>query len=81
MVILRSKWRSKWLLAGLLLLSFAPASWGEAKRGCDYYRERNCRPTQRVPEGGSSAMYLAGAGLICAGAMLLRFGMRRSEVQ
>lgn len=77
MVILRSKW----LLAASLLLCFAPASWGEAIRGCDYYRQRNCRPAQRVPEGGSSAMYLAGAGLICAGAMVVHFRMRRAEVR
>ncbi len=71
----------KWLLTGLLLLCFAPASWGEPVRACDHYLQRNCQPTQKVPEGGSSAPYLLAAGLICAGAMFARFRMRNSEIQ
>lgn len=70
----------KWLLAGLLLFCFAPASFGAPARVCDHYRQKNC-PTQKVPEGGSATTYLLGIGLICAGAMFARFGMRRSETQ
>jgi hypothetical protein len=52
----------KWLPVALLLLCFAPASFA------DNHRRKNS-----VPEGGSSATYLVGAGLICAGAMFVRF--------
>ncbi len=37
-------------------------------RGCND-RHRNCR---QVPEGGSGIIYLLGAGITCAGAMLIR---------
>jgi len=70
----------KWLLTGLLLLCFAPAMLGETVSSCDHYRQKNCQPTQ-VPEGGSSATYLLGAVLVCAGAMFGRFRMQRSETR
>ena len=38
-------------------------------RGCDPRSPRNC---QQVPEGGSAAIYILGAGLTCFGAMFLR---------
>lgn len=71
----------KWLFTGLLLLCFAPASFAGPVRACDHYRQRNCQPTQQVPEGGSSATYLLGAGLVCAGAMFARFRMQRAEIR
>jgi hypothetical protein len=60
----------KWLLAVVALCCLAPAAFadGHHRRGCDPC-DRNC---QQVPEGGSAALYLLGAGLTCIGAMFLR---------
>ncbi len=37
--------------------------------GCDSKQNRRC---QQVPEGGSAAVYLLGAGITCLGAMVIR---------
>ena len=65
----------KFLMAALLLLCLTPASFA-AKPGkekerdrCDDRRDRRC---QQVPEGGSAAIYLLGAGITCLGAMVVR---------
>jgi len=65
----------KWLLTALLLLCFAPASFAGKNKGCDNsWWSKDCqpKPTCGVPEGGSAALYLLGAGLICAGGMFVR---------
>jgi hypothetical protein len=62
----------KCLLALAVLLCLAPASFaGKPKdRGCDDgRRDKHCR---KVPEGGSAAVYLLGAGITCLGAMFVR---------
>lgn len=61
--------KGKWLLAVAVLCCLTPAAL--ADRG----RDRGCEPRKRcqqVPEGGSGAIYLLGAGLTCFGAMVLR---------
>jgi hypothetical protein len=62
----------KLVLSALLLLCVAPASFAgrpERDRGCD---DRRNRPCHKVPEGGSAAIYLLGAGITCLGAMAIR---------
>jgi hypothetical protein len=61
----------KCLLAAVIPLSVVPASFAVKPRdkGCDDRRGRKC---QQVPEGGSAAIYLLGAGMTCLGAMVIR---------
>jgi hypothetical protein len=62
----------KWLLAVVALCCLAPAAFADRDhgRGCDdRHSRRDCR---QMPEGGSTAIYLLGAGLTCVGAMFLR---------
>ncbi len=60
----------KWWLA-VVLCCVAPAAFagGRGRGGCDPHSRKGC---QQVPEGGSTAVYLLGAGLTCFGAMFLR---------
>lgn len=63
-----------WLLVLVALGCLAPAAF--ADRGQDKDREcdphdRNRHCVQQVPEGGSAAMYILGAGLTCLGALFL----------
>jgi len=71
-----SNQKSKWLLVLVVACCLAPATFADQRRnrdhrdqGCDPRSPRNC---QQVPEGGSTAIYLLGAGLTCFGAMFLR---------
>jgi hypothetical protein len=62
----------KCLLAAVVLLCMAPASFASKP-----YKDKDgkCRPgvnCQQVPEGGSAAIYLLGAGITCLGAMFVR---------
>jgi len=61
----------KWWLALVALLCLAPSAFAAKPRvgRCDDRRNRDCRP---VPEGGSGMIYLLGAGITCAGAILIR---------
>jgi hypothetical protein len=70
----------KWWLAAILIGCLAPAAFAERRGhghgdggggggGCGEDRHGDCR---QVPEGGSTAIYLLGAGLTCFGAMFLR---------
>jgi hypothetical protein len=61
----------KLALAALFLMCLVPASFAAKPkdRGCDPKRDRRC---QQVPEGGSAAIYLLGAGITCLGAMVIR---------
>jgi len=57
----------KWLLGVVALGCLAPAAFAQSSTG-------PCAvgSTCAVPEGGSTAIYLLGAGLTCFGAMFLR---------
>jgi len=66
---------AKWWLAVAALLLLTPALSAtrqhEKEKGCGARddRDKKCR---QVPEGGSTAAYLLGAGVTCIGAMVLR---------
>jgi len=70
--------KGKWWLALVVICSLAPAAFAshgrDRDRGCDPHRDRHC---QQVPEGGSTAIYLLGAGLTCFGAMFIRSRMAK----
>jgi hypothetical protein len=55
----------KWLLAVVAMCCLAPAAFADTSTG------PRAVPVA-VPEGGSTAIYLLGAGLTCFGAMFLR---------
>ena len=61
----------KLLLAVVMFSCMAPAAFAGARNqeGCS--PRKKCQQVQ-VPEGGSVAIYLLGAGLTCLGAMFLR---------
>jgi len=70
--------RGKWWLAAVVLCCLAPATFAHEGR-CDRHdwdwnwdKDKHCAKTSSVPEGGSTAIYLLGAGLTCFGAMFLR---------
>jgi hypothetical protein len=59
------KYRSgKWWLAAVAMCCLAPAAFAKP---CT-----TAVPCKQVPEGGSTAIYILGAGLTCFGAMFLR---------
>jgi hypothetical protein len=58
----------KWWLAAVVICCLAPAAF--ADQGFNPHSRK--KPKQQVPEGGSTAIYLLGAGLTCFGAMFLR---------
>ena len=61
----------KCLLAVVALLCMAPPSFANKP----HTDKDKCRPgvnCQQVPEGGSAAIYLLGAGITCLGAMVIR---------
>jgi len=75
--------KKKWWLALIVVCCLAPATFADQNR----YRQSDYNPYQNryegnatgdassprpVPEGGSAAIYLLGAGLTCLGAMLFR---------
>jgi len=76
--------KKKWWLALVLICCLAPATFADQEQhqrpdrdnlpgqnhGCDP-RDERCQP-RPIPEGGSTTIYLVGAGLTCFGAMLLR---------
>ena len=62
-------------LAASLLLCLTASSFGYVGKACSL-TDRGCQRTESVPEGGSTVMYLAAAGLVCAGALSFR---RRSK--
>jgi hypothetical protein len=76
-----AKW---WLSAVVAVCCLTPMAFAESgpahssirypERACDPHLRNGCHQAQvqAVPEGGSTAIYLLGAGLICFGAMFLR---------
>jgi hypothetical protein len=63
------KVRRKWWLGAALLLCMVPSSFAVEPDQPKCKPGRNCR---QVPEGGSAAIYLLGAGITCLGAMFIR---------
>jgi hypothetical protein len=59
--------KGRWLLTAVVLCCLAPGAFARKDKDKDCHR---CGI--RVPEGGSTAIYLLGAGLTCFGAMFLR---------
>jgi len=70
-----SKSNRKWWLAAILIVCLAPLSLADRGRG--HGCEPHSRGCQQVPEGGSAAVYLLGAGLTCFGAIFLRSRIAR----
>ena len=68
--------KRKWWLAVVVVCCLSPAAF--AGHGCDkHHHEKDCG--LQAPEGGSTAVYLLGAGLTCVGAMFLRSRVVRSS--
>jgi hypothetical protein len=61
----------KCLLAAVVLLSLVPVSFAAKPK-----KDKACGDggvkCRQVPEGGSAAIYLLGAGITCLGAMVVR---------
>jgi hypothetical protein len=74
---------TKWCLALVALLYLAPATFAiqngvnprhfDPKQNWSTQTAPLVQTIQKVPEGGSSLVYLLGAGVICMGAILSRF--------
>jgi hypothetical protein len=65
--------KAKWWLAAIVICCLAPGAFADHGRGRDHGCDPRSRSRcQQVPEGGSTAIYLLGAGLTCFGAMFLR---------
>jgi hypothetical protein len=64
--------KGKWLLAVVALCCLAPAAFAIQAPAPKCPNAVGCKPAVQVPEGGSTAIYLFGAGLTCFGAMFLR---------
>jgi hypothetical protein len=67
-----SKLKNKWWLGIIVVFCLVPAAFADRDK-CDPHdrgQDKHCQ--QQVPEGGSAAIYLLGAGLTCFGAMYLR---------
>ena len=73
------KLMSKWLLI-MLLLSVAPVALAErgGRNGCD--QKHPPKKCQQVPEGGSTLMYVLGAGMTCLGAVYIRSRASKSSL-
>ena len=70
--------RKQWFIAAVAACCLVPSAFADRGRdhNCDPHRER-CQQ-QSMPEGGSAAIYLLGAGLTCVGAMVLRSKVAKS---
>ena len=69
--------KGKWLLAVVALCCLAPAAFAKPDAKPDTAPcAVGCVP---VPEGGSTAIYLLGAGLTCFGAMFLQSRLRKPK--
>ena len=64
--------KRKWWLGAALLLCVAPSSFAVKQTNNNVVAHRPRPITQQVPEGGSAAVYLLGAGVACFGAMFIR---------
>jgi hypothetical protein len=59
----------KWWLGAALLLCLVPSSFAVKP---DHHKCKPDSKCRQVPEGGSAAIYLLGAGVTCLGAMFIR---------
>jgi hypothetical protein len=66
--------KTKWWLVAVAICCLAPAAF--AGQGFNQESPNN-RKKHHMPEGGSTAIYLLGAGLTCFGAMFLRSKLAR----
>lgn len=71
-----SNGKSKWWLALIAICCLAPAAFADECSPHDKDQNKHC--PQQVPEGGSAAVYMLGAGLTCFGAMYLRSKVART---
>jgi hypothetical protein len=62
--------KSKWWLGIIVVCCLVPAAFADKCDPHDRGQDKHC--THQVPEGGSAAIYLLGAGLTCFEAMYLR---------
>ncbi len=61
--------KRKWWLAAVVICCLSPTAFADRDHHhCDRWQQ-DC---QQAPEGGSTAIYLLGAGLTCFGAIFLR---------
>jgi hypothetical protein len=60
---------AKWWLAAILIACIAPTALADKDHKRCEPHSKNCK---QVPEGGSAAIYVLGAGLTCFGAMFFR---------
>ncbi len=64
---------SKWWLAIVVLVLLTPLLSAESDKVCEPTKIVKCnKDVKHVPEGGSAATYLLGAGVACFGAMFIR---------
>jgi hypothetical protein len=88
---MRKPMNRKWWLALVALLCMVPGAYatpaqgaygttGARARSCDE-RQLTAKKCQQVPEGGSAAIYLLGAGITCLGAMFIRFRASKTNPQ
>jgi hypothetical protein len=68
----------KWWLAVVALLCLAPAAFPVQDHNNVRKGRENFQPVT-VPEGGSSLVYVLGAGVTCLGAMLLRSRVAKTK--
>ena len=74
-----SKTILKWWLAAALLLGLVPSSFAFEQYHNDHLRRTTDPVRQQLPEGGSAATYLLGAGITCLGAMFIRSAITRTQ--
>lgn len=67
-----SKVRMKWWLGAALLLCLVPSSIAVERGHYNHEKSGSSAYRRQVPEGGSAAIYLLGAGITCFGAMYIR---------
>ena len=70
---MRKPMRRTWWLALVALLCMVPGAYAtkpDGTHGCGEHG--NAKKCRQVPEGGSAAVYLLGAGITCLGAMFIR---------
>jgi len=69
--------KGKWLVALVALCCLAPAAFAKPAANPDTTCPTTISCLKKVPEGGSTAIYLLGAGLTCLGAMFLRSRLKK----
>lgn len=73
---MRNGTRKLWL-AAMLICCVCPLGFASTRNCRNHPNDPGC--TSSMPEGGSTAIYLLGAGLVCSGAMFLRSKVARAS--